>query len=919
MKVCLVPRVRGVGGMVSFRDRLMAVFERWGVEVTQDLRDEHYQAVLVIGGTRQLSKLWRVRQRGIPIVQRLDGLNWLHRLPPGVRPTSLSLRHRLRAELANLTLAMIRRHLATAVVYQSRFAKGWWERMYGETRLPNRVIYNGVDLDRFTPQGEHQRPTDRLRVLMVEGSLGGGYEWGLGVAVQFLQELSALQGEWGKRYPQGLEFMVVGQVAEAVIRAWDRSCGVQIHWRGRVAPAEIPFLDRSAHFLYSSDVHPACPNAVIEALACGLPVLAFETGALPELVSESCGRVVPYGGDAWRLQPPDIPALARAGVEIALQQEQMRPAARARAEACFDVQEMAKAYAEVLEIALPSRNPHSLLPLTPSPSSRGRGESSSPPISLPKEERGESLTPDPSPTGRGGSPSPPTPLPPGERGESLTPDLSPTRGEGRSPSFPAPLLQGEGRSPSPPTSLPKGERGEPLTPDPSPTGGEGRSPSFPAPLPKEERGVWLPSPLGRRGGDEGESGSTSTPAGESPHPRPLSRKRRRESPSSPASLPKEERGESLTPDPSPTGRGGSPSPPTSLPPGERGESLTPDPSPTGGEGRSPSSPASLPKEERGEAPHPRPLSHQRKGGNGPSPPVSLWLVGLGTLSRLTPLAVKRWVYRLPWLANWLRRRVNRSVGNRFRWVEITAGGLSGLSLYLDLSQEKDYWLGTYEPDLQRAIQELVQSGQTAYDVGANVGYVTLLLARQVGRQGAVIAFEPFPANVERLKQNLSAHADLARMEVVAAAVVEAAQTVSFLVGASDDTGRVVASAAEAPSPGNLLAVRGVALDELVFEQGYPPPQVVKIDIEGGEVAALRGMRRLLHQVRPLVLLETHTQACTEAAWQLLTQAGYRLCWMRKGYPALNRQAALPRRAYLVAFPTLQEGDHASGAHLSQRE
>ena len=888
MKVCLVPRVRGVGGMVSFRDRLMAVFERWGVEVTQDLRDEHYQAVLVIGGTRQLSKLWRVRQRGIPIVQRLDGLNWLHRLPPGVRPTSLSLRHRLRAELANLTLAMIRRHLATAVVYQSRFAKGWWERMYGETRLPNRVIYNGVDLDRFTPQGEHQRPTDRLRVLMVEGSLGGGYEWGLGVAVQFLQELSALQGEWGKRYPQGLEFMVVGQVAEAVIRAWDRSCGVQIHWRGRVAPAEIPFLDRSAHFLYSSDVHPACPNAVIEALACGLPVLAFETGALPELVSESCGRVVPYGGDAWRLQPPDIPALARAGVEIALQQEQMRPAARARAEACFDVQEMAKAYAEVLEIALPSRNPHSLLPLTPSPSSRGRGESSSPSASLPKEERGVWL---PSPLGRRSGDE-------GESGSTSTP-------AGESP-HPRPLSQGE-----------RGEK--PLTPDLSPKRGEGRSPSPLTPLPKEERGVGLPSPLGRRGGDEGESGGTSTPAGGSPHPRPLSRKRRGESPSSPASLPKEERGESLTPDPSPTGRGGSPSPPTSLPPGERGESLTPDPSPTGGEGRSPSSPASLPKEERGEAPHPRPLSHQRKGGNGPSPPVSLWLVGLGTLSRLTPLAVKRWVYRLPWLANWLRRRVNRSVGNRFRWVEITAGGLSGLSLYLDLSQEKDYWLGTYEPDLQRAIQELVQSGQTAYDVGANVGYVTLLLARQVGRQGAVIAFEPFPANVERLKQNLSAHADLARMEVVAAAVVEAAQTVSFLVGASDDTGRVVASAAEAPSPGNLLAVRGVALDELVFEQGYPPPQVVKIDIEGGEVAALRGMRRLLHQVRPLVLLETHTQACTEAAWQLLTQAGYRLCWMRKGYPALNRQAALPRRAYLVAFPTLQEGDHASGAHLSQRE
>lgn len=725
MKVCLVPRVHGVGGMVSFRNRLMAVFERWGVEVTQDLRDMPYQAVLVIGGTRQLSELWGVRRRGIPIVQRLDGLNWLHRLPSGVRPPSLSLRYRLRAEVANLTLAIIRRRLATAVVYQSQFARGWWERVYGQTPLPNRVIYNGVDLDRFTPQGEHQRPTDRLRVLMVEGSLGGGYEWGLGVAVQLLQELSALQAEWGKGYPQGLELMVVGQITETVRKTWDQSHAAQIRWQGRVDLTEIPFLDRSAHLLYSSDIHPACPNAVIEALACGLPVLAFETGALAELVDETCGRVVPYGGDAWRLQRPDIPALARAGVEIALQQEQMRPSARARAETCFDVHEMAKAYAEVLEIALPRSQP------------------------------------------------------------------------------------------SPPAPLPLGERSNPSPPD-----------------------CGLPFPVGRRDGDEGqEHGRLGASAGKESKPSPLT-------------------------------------------------------------------------------PH---AEGEGSKGEKPSTPASLWLVGLGALSRLTPLAVKRWVYRLPWLANWLRQRVNRSLGSRLQWVEITAGGLSGLSLYLDLSQEKDYWLGTYETDLQWAIEELVRPGQTAYDVGANVGYVSLLLARRVGREGTVIAFEPFPANVDRLKQNLSAHADLAHMEVVAAAVVETAQTVSFLVGASDDTGRVIASAAEAPSSGNQLPVRGVALDELVFGQGYPPPQVVKIDIEGGEVAALRGMSRLLRQVRPLILLETHSQACSQAAWQLLTEAGYRLCWMKKGYPVLSHQGALPRRAYLVAFPPPQEGNNAADPHLGQAE
>jgi hypothetical protein len=78
--------------------------------------------------------------------------------------------------------------------------------------------------------------------------------------------------------------------------------------------------------------------------------------------------------------------------------------------------------------------------------------------------------------------------------------------------------------------------------------------------------------------------------------------------------------------------------------------------------------------------------------------------------------------------------------------------------------------------------------------------------------------------------------------------------------------------------------------------------VIKIDIEGGEVAALQGMSRLLREVRPLLLLETHDSFCTETSVKILTQAGYRLCWMKPGYPPLGQAASLPRRAYLVAFP-----------------
>jgi glycosyltransferase involved in cell wall biosynthesis len=79
-----------------------------------------------------------------------------------------------------------------------------------------------------------------------------------------------------------------------------------------------------------------------------LPVVAFDTGALPELVVGDAGRVVPYGGDPWRLASPDIPALSQAALEILTDLERFRRAARLRAEAAFDLDEMVTNYIEVL-------------------------------------------------------------------------------------------------------------------------------------------------------------------------------------------------------------------------------------------------------------------------------------------------------------------------------------------------------------------------------------------------------------------------------------------------------------------------------------------------------------------------------------------------------------------------------------------
>jgi glycosyltransferase involved in cell wall biosynthesis len=321
--------------MVTFQQKFIRGLEARGVEVTFDLDDPTQRALLVIGGTRRLHYLWRARVSGIPVFQRLDGMNWLH------RRTFTGPRHFLRAEWGNWLLALIRRRYADYLIYQSEFARAWWERVAGPTEAESRVVHNGVDLSQYRPDGTGEPPQDRYRILLVEGSLSGGYQAGLEHAVQMA---SVAEG----RLDRPLELMVVGRVARAVQRRVTRMSAVPIRWEGLQPLEKIPEIDRAAHLLFAADLNAACPNAVIEAMACGLPIVAFDTGALSELVRDGAGLLVPYGGDPWQLDPPNIEALATAAAEVLSAQESYRQAARTRAEAAFGLSDMVEGYLEAI-------------------------------------------------------------------------------------------------------------------------------------------------------------------------------------------------------------------------------------------------------------------------------------------------------------------------------------------------------------------------------------------------------------------------------------------------------------------------------------------------------------------------------------------------------------------------------------------
>ena len=329
--------------MVSFQGRLAQGLSRRGIQVTYDLEDIPYQAVLVVGGTRQLAGLWRARRRGVRIVQRLDGMNWLHRLQ------RTGTAHYLRAEIGNLLLAFIRSRLAHAIVYQSRFSQQWWERRRGVLRIPCSVVYNGVDLDLFTPHGPSDPPAKGYRLLLVEGSLMGGYEQGLEAAEALAYRLSCRLGEiTSSSTALRIELVIVGRTAPDVRQRWEAQARIPLHWAGLQPQESIPAIDRSAHLLYSSDINAACPNSVIEALACGLPVAAFATGALSELVPSGAGCVTHYGGDPWRLEPPDIDGLADAALQVLANLPDHRRRARQHAEAHFGLERMLDGYLHAL-------------------------------------------------------------------------------------------------------------------------------------------------------------------------------------------------------------------------------------------------------------------------------------------------------------------------------------------------------------------------------------------------------------------------------------------------------------------------------------------------------------------------------------------------------------------------------------------
>lgn len=282
--------------------------------------------------------------------------------------------------------------------------------------------------------------------------------------------------------------------------------------------------------------------------------------------------------------------------------------------------------------------------------------------------------------------------------------------------------------------------------------------------------------------------------------------------------------------------------------------------------------------------------------------TSLLMRAAALAARILPQPIQRALYRLGPVTDAIRAGLNRGVPEGMTPVKVAGGMGRDMRFVLDLTVEKDLWLGTYEPELQAAIREYSRPGMVAYDVGANLGYVTILLALGGGADAKIFAFEPLAANLVRLRSHIELNRLQHRVQVVPAAVGDRTGQARFLVHASGGMGKLDGSFGRQASYDGSIDVEILSLDDFVWRLGNPAPSVIKVDVEGGETMVVSGMQRIFREIRPVLLMEIHGPEAARAVWVAFEAADYEMVSMHHPARPIDNPQALKWKSYVVGRP-----------------
>jgi FkbM family methyltransferase len=218
----------------------------------------------------------------------------------------------------------------------------------------------------------------------------------------------------------------------------------------------------------------------------------------------------------------------------------------------------------------------------------------------------------------------------------------------------------------------------------------------------------------------------------------------------------------------------------------------------------------------------------------------------------------------------LSRVLSRVLPDEPQALRVAAGPVEGAVLELRPATEKAFWAGVWEPEIADFLTR--EAHGVAWDIGAHIGYFSLVLARRADR---VVAVEALPAHAARLRRNVALND--APIDVVEAAISSSQGRATLEIAAEGGMSRLAGSDGIRDAEIiDSVEVTCVTLDSLLADHGSP--SLVKIDIEGAETEALRGAAAVL-DTRPVILCDIHSESARAEVVAILEAADYSLEWL----------------------------------------
>jgi FkbM family methyltransferase len=227
----------------------------------------------------------------------------------------------------------------------------------------------------------------------------------------------------------------------------------------------------------------------------------------------------------------------------------------------------------------------------------------------------------------------------------------------------------------------------------------------------------------------------------------------------------------------------------------------------------------------------------------------------------------------------IHRILNRIPGERFPCLPCT-GALEGYRMKVDWSRFRAFIYGTWEPEIVKAVTEVVHDGFVAIDVGAHLGYYALILSRIVGSNGRVIAFEPIPSNFRILSDNI----ELNHCNNIQAVNKAVSDRSGQFEGTLPTESTLPSSFTLLKNEGaNKIRVEAVSLDDFLKDWDRPV-DFIEIDVEGAEGLVIEGARKTIESCHPILLVEIHhfgERLESSEVPRQLEELDYQLNWLLK--------------------------------------